>query len=131
MRILVTGGAGFIGRQLLIALAADGHDITLLDRSPGAMSTVDPGLRAEIRHVVAETADARAVSRAMANQQCVIHLAAGSSFLMYEERPVPETASAIVGFHTVLDAAVRHDVGRMVYLSTSAVYEGNAVPYHE
>jgi UDP-glucose 4-epimerase len=50
---------------------------------------------------------------------------------MYERDPVQETTGATVGFHTVIDAAVHADVPRIVYASTSAVYEGNEVPYRE
>jgi len=102
--------------------------VTLLDRASGP--DCGPKLRS-VRRIYGDTRDAVRVASAMAGQDCVAHLAAGSSFLMYELQPVEETAGATVGFHTVLEAAVREEVPRIVYLSTSAVYEGNRVPYRE
>jgi nucleoside-diphosphate-sugar epimerase len=131
MRVLVTGGGGFIGRRVVAMLVAEGHTVTVLDRSVAGLDLLEPAIGAEVRRVIGETPSEAHVSEAIAGQDMVAHLAAGSSFLMYEERPVSETAAAIVGFHTVVDAAVQNDVGRIVYLSTSAVYEGNRVPYRE
>jgi UDP-glucose 4-epimerase len=112
-------------------LVAEGHTVTVLDRSEAGFALLDPSVRAEVRLIVGETTSEAAVAQAVDGQDVVAHLAAGSSFLMYEERPVTETAAAMVGFHAVLDAAVHHGVRRVVYLSTSAVYEGNPVPYRE
>jgi UDP-glucose 4-epimerase len=85
----------------------------------------------DVRLFTGDTQDVDTVAAAMAGQDSVAHLAAGSSFLMYERDPLSETTGAIAGFHTVLDAACRAGVARIVYASTSAVYEGNPVPYHE
>ncbi len=61
----------------------------------------------------------------------MVHLAAGASFLMYEEAPLQQTSGTIDGFHTLLEALRVNDVETLVYASTSAVYEGNDLPYNE
>jgi nucleoside-diphosphate-sugar epimerase len=126
VRVLVTGGSGFIGSVVTAELAKAGHDVTVLDRA-GTRETTD----IDARFVFGDTQDTAAVFSAMESQDCVAHLAAGSSFLMYESNPIEETTGAVSGFHNVLEAAIRVGVQRLVYASTSAVYEGNTLPYHE
>ena len=131
MRVLVTGGCGFIGRAITERLVIDGWDVTLIDRSEDAFARLPALVRNEARLIVGDTTDGRTVEAAVRAQDRIAHLAAGSSFLMYEAHPVEETTGAVMGFHRVVDAAVRTDVPRIVYLSTSAVYEGHSVPYSE
>jgi nucleoside-diphosphate-sugar epimerase len=131
MRVLVTGGGGFIGRRTVAMLVHAGHEVTVLDRSANGIELLEPEVRASVRWHLGETTSVAAVENAMTGQECVAHLAAGSSFLMYEERPIVESTAATAGFHTILDTAITYEVDRVVYLSTSAVYEGNPLPYRE
>jgi nucleoside-diphosphate-sugar epimerase len=131
MRVLVTGGAGFIGRSVAPLLLADGHDVTVLDRAATEQLSGGALAGGDVRVLAGDTQDVDRVTEAVAGQDVVVHLAAGSSFLMYESDPVSETTGAMAGFHTVMDAACRAGVSRIVYTSTSAVYEGNDVPYRE
>jgi UDP-glucose 4-epimerase len=84
-----------------------------------------------VEWIAADSRDWPQVLRAVSGNESIIHLAAGSSFLMYEEEPVARTSDAIIGFQHILEAARRSNVGKVVYASTSAVYEGNNVPYVE
>jgi nucleoside-diphosphate-sugar epimerase len=84
-----------------------------------------------VQWLEADTRDEAALNDALKGADAAIHLAAGASFLMYEEDPIRRTAAAIQGFHTLLELSRNHDVGNIVYASTSAVYEGNSLPYHE
>lgn len=127
MRVLVTGGAGLIGRAAVAELLEAGHEVTVLDR----IGELPQLARGHARVVTGDTRDEEIVRRAVAGQERVAHLAAGASFLMYERDPIQETTGAMAGFHTVIDAAARAHVPRIVYASTSAVYEGNPVPYRE
>jgi nucleoside-diphosphate-sugar epimerase len=131
MRVLVTGGGGFIGRSVTTQLLGAGHQVTVLDRAVSDPIANRDLTNHDVRVVVGDTQNADVVFEAMTRQDCVAHLAAGSSFLMYESDPVQETTGAVAGFHTVLDSACRAGVPRVVYASTSAVYEGNPVPYRE
>lgn len=125
-RVLVTGGSGLIGRRVVSSLAHTGYQVTVFDRAQHSPSLMPAG---EV--VVADTRDWDAVARAVKGKDVIVHLAAGANFLMYEAEPVTQTSAAIVGFHHILEAAKRFDVRKVVYASTSAVYEGNQLPYTE
>jgi nucleoside-diphosphate-sugar epimerase len=125
-KVLVTGGSGFIGRALVLHLMAHGYDVTVLDRRVGTAVSKD-----SVRWIHSDTRDWDTLSQAVNGQDLVIHLAAGSSFLMYEEAPCSQTIGTIAGFQNVLEAARRYSVRKIVYASTSAVYEGNKLPYDE
>jgi nucleoside-diphosphate-sugar epimerase len=130
-RVLLTGGSGFIGRAVADALLRDAWEVTVFDRRPAPGSGKTNGVASDVRLIVGDTTDFAAAQKAIRGQDAIVHLAAGSSFLMYEEHPVPNTSTTIAGFQHVLEAAAQHNVGRVVYASTSAVYEGNSLPYHE
>lgn len=135
-RVLVTGGAGMIGRRLVRHLARGGYEVVVLDLT-GPRSEVarrKPELRSmarDVRWIRGDTRKESDVREAMAGVGTVFHLAAGPSFVHYSRSPVAETSNAITGFLTVLDAARHAGVRRVVHASTSAVYEGNPVPYRE
>lgn len=133
-RVLVTGGSGFIGRTLVQTLLQRGYDVTVLDRArkSDTAPSVDAAPSMEtVRWVRSDTRDWDTLAEAIKDQDVVIHLAAGSSFLMYEEKPCSHTIGTIAGFQNVLEAARRFSVRKIVYASTSAVYEGNTLPYSE
>ncbi len=130
-RVLITGGAGFIGRRSAELLAERGFAVTILDSRIAARESLLEGLRPEVHRIEGDIKDAQLVLDSMTHQDAVVHLAAGSSFLMYEERPVLETVNVFHGFLNVLEAVRRCNVSKLVYASTSAVYEGNPLPYHE
>jgi nucleoside-diphosphate-sugar epimerase len=130
--VLVTGATGLIGRRVVEELANAGRDIVALDRRIDArMSLVPRAIREQVAWHEGDTRDYTRLRSAMEGVDAVIHLAAGASFLMYEELPLAHTAGTIEGFHNVLEAAVDAGVETVVYASTSAVYEGNEVPYRE
>jgi UDP-glucose 4-epimerase len=131
-RVLVTGGRGFIGRAVVRSLLREGLDVTVFDRRPDPEpGSNGNGLRSDARVIAGDTMDFAGLLPAARGQDAIVHLAAGSSFLMYEEDTLPCTSATITGFQHVLEAAARQDVGRVVYASTSAVYEGNPLPYEE
>ncbi|GLF96869.1 NAD-dependent epimerase/dehydratase family protein [Streptomyces yaizuensis] len=130
--ILVTGGAGFIGRNMIRGLLDDGYTITSLDNYKiGGWEHVPASLRDHVEWVEGDTRDLELLTKTVRGKDAVLHLAAPSSFLMYEEDPVDGASVTTHGFLNVLEAMRRGDVGKLVYASTSAVYEGNPVPYTE
>jgi dTDP-glucose 4,6-dehydratase len=131
MRLLVTGGAGFIGshyvRSALTGVhGADGIDsLVVLDKltyagNPRNLDPVadDPRLRL----VEADITDAGAVDALMADADVVVHFAAES----HVDRSIDGAAgfvhTNVVGTQVLLDAAVRHDVDKFVHVSTDEVY---------
>ncbi|BDM70218.1 UDP-glucose 4-epimerase [Streptomyces nigrescens] len=131
-RVLVTGGAGFIGRNMIRAMLGDGYTITSLDNFKiGGWQHVPEDIRDHVEWVQGDTRNFDLLMQVTRHKEAVIHLAAPSSFLMYEEDPVGGASVTTHGFINLLEAMRRQDIGKLVYASTSAVYEGNDVPYRE
>lgn len=132
--VLVTGAAGFIGRSLVRLLAEDGYKVIALDnfRFANQGQIVD---HPNIEWVTGDTRDRELVFPLVARVDKVVHLAAPSSFLMHEEDDIEATMFTVVGFKTVMEAMRKAGVKKIVWASTSAVYEEWAkhprVPFHE
>lgn len=130
--ILVTGGAGFIGRNMIRGMIDDGYVITSLDSYKiGGRRHIPADIREHVEWVEGDTRDLGLLNKLVGGKDAVVHLAAPSSFLMYEEDPVDGASVTTHGFLNVLESMRRNGVGKLVYASTSAVYEGNPVPYDE
>lgn len=119
---LVTGGAGFIGSHLVEALVRRGDRVRVLDNlSTGFRSNLAPfGDAVEL--VEADLVDADAVARAVAGVDCVFHEAALASVPLSVDHPLRTHAACATGTVTLLDAARRAGVRRVVYASSSALY---------
>ncbi len=121
--VLVTGGAGFIGSHLVDALVRRGDRVTVLDDlSTGRLDNVATG----VELVVGDVADGDVVRRAVAGAEVVFHLAAHRAVLRSVEDPLSTDRVNVHGTLTVLDAARRAGVRRVVYASSSSVYGGTA-----
>jgi len=119
---LVTGGAGFIGSHIAEALVRRGDRVRVLDNlSTGFLSNLDP-IRGEIEFIKGDLVDAPLVARAVQGVDCVFHEAALASVPRSMEHPLDTHASCVTGTVTLLDAARRAGVRRVVYASSSSVY---------
>jgi UDP-glucose 4-epimerase len=122
-RVLVTGGAGFIGSHLVDALVADGCEVVVLD-------DLETGFRenvsASARLVIGSVADPDAVRDAMAGCGLVFHQAAHKAVLRSVEHPLPTDTVNTHGTLTVLQTARDLGVRRVVHASSSSVYGGSA-----
>ena len=112
MRVLLTGGAGFIGRHVLAELLAHGHDVRVLDvRATGAADLV-----------VGDVRDGSAVDAALAGVEAVCHLAAKVG-LGVDVQDLPDyAASNDLGTAVLLAAMARAGVARLVLASSMVVY---------
>lgn len=133
-RWLLTGAAGFIGSNLLEALLECGQEVVAIDNfSTGSRKNIDEvrsivGTAAtqRLRFIEGSVADARTVAGAMAGVDVVCHQAALGSVPRSVEDPLASNEANVTGFVTVLDAARRAGVRRIVYASSSSVYGDGA-----
>lgn len=130
MRVLVTGGAGFIGANLCRTLLATGavEVIVLDDLSTGSLDNLD-GCDVEVR--VGSVLDADAVGRACTGVQAIVHLGALGSVPRSVADPTTSFAVNATGTVNVLEAA-RRAGAHVLFASSSSVYGSNpALPKHE
>ena len=124
-RILVTGGAGFIGSHLVDALLARGHAVRVLDNLSsgrrGNLPLGDPRLEL----VVGDVADAGAVRAALAGCTGVAHLAAVASVQASVDDPVSTHQSNFIGTLNLCEAMREQGVKRVLFASSAAVYGQN------
>jgi UDP-glucose 4-epimerase len=132
MRILVTGGAGFIGSNVADRFLALGHEVAVLDNlSTGRRENLD----SRIRLYEADLLDREAVEKVVADfrPEVVDHHAAQIDVRASVEHPVFDASTNILGGLGLLEACVRHGVKKLVYASTGgALYgEGKTLPATE
>ncbi len=121
MRVLVTGGAGFIGSHLVERLLAEGVGVNVLDDlSSGAVDNLPA--TGDVDLVVGDIADGSAVAAALAGVDAVVHLAAIASVTASIADPLATSRTNLTGSLTVFQAAADAAVRRVVYASSAAVY---------
>ena len=118
-RVLVTGGAGFIGSHVCEQLCAEGRSVAVLDNL--VTGTRDNLAGLDVDFFEGSIADADDVARAMAGVNKVVHLAALPSVARSLERPLDTHDACATGTITVLDAA-RKAGARVVYAGSSSAY---------
>ena len=123
MRVLLTGGAGFIGRHVLAELLNRGHEVRVLDslrNDVHADGKTKPLDGAEL--IVADVRDAAAVERTLQGTDAVLHLAAKVG-LGVDVGDLPDYASSNdVGTAELLAAMARANVQRLILASSMVVY---------
>src|SRR5215208_2305288 len=130
MKLLVTGGAGYIGSVVANQLLERGHEVVVLDDlSRGHRAAVPPGAR----FVEVGLLDAAATREALAGGfDGVLHFAALALVAESVEFPERYHRGNFVGTLNLLDAMREHGVKRLVFSSTCATYgEPDEVPIHE
>jgi UDP-glucuronate 4-epimerase len=136
VRVLVTGGAGFIGSHLCSRLLDRGDETSAIDNFdpfyPERLKrrALEPLLARGLRLFVADIRDVEAVDRSFreARPECIVHLAALAGVRPSLERPAEYMDVNVKGTAVLLEAARKKGVRRFVFGSSSSVYGKNAVP---
>ena len=121
MRVVVTGGAGYIGSVCVRRLCRDGHDVTVLDDlSAGHRQAVLPPAKLVVHNLL----DAAGLDRILAEGhfEAAMHFAASTAVGESVQLPLKYWRNNAAGTLNLLEAMKRHDVKRFVFSSTCAVY---------
>jgi UDP-glucose 4-epimerase len=131
MHALVTGGAGFIGSNLVALLRSRGHAVTVLDDlSSGHAVNLAP--HPEVRLVRGDVCDPAAVAEAMAGAEVVFHLAASVGNKRSIDDPIRDAEINVLGTLRVLGEARRRGVRKVVASSSAGIFgELKTLPIRE
>lgn len=133
-RILVTGGAGFIGSHLVDALIAEGYKVTILDNlSTGTLKNIEFHVsNGSARLVRGDVRNALEVKEAFSKVDGVFHLAAITSVPYSIKNPTETAEVNVQGTNNLLEASADSNVKRFVFVSSCAVYgESKYLPIDE
>lgn len=131
MKALVTGGAGFIGSNIVKHLLAEGHEVTVLDNlSSGYRSNLVP--YPEVDFIEGDVRDAATVDRAVHGTAVVFHLAASVGNKRSIDHPLDDAAINVLGTLNVLEAARRAGTRKVVFSSSAGIFgELKTLPIRE
>jgi len=131
MRALVTGGAGFIGSNLVKLLTDSGHEVIVLDNySSGYRENL--AALSGTRVVDGDVRDEGALDQAIAGCEVVFHLAASVGNTRSIEHPIQDSEINVLGTLRVLEAARHHGLRKVVFSSSAGIFgELKTVPIRE
>lgn len=120
-RVLVTGGAGFIGSNLVKLLSSEGYEVVVLDNlSTGYRQNLDSLKQVFLK--VGDVRDADMIAGVMRDVEIVFHLAASVGNVRSIEQPVEDSEVNVIGTIRVLEAARRAGVKKIVCSSSAAIF---------
>lgn len=128
MRVLITGGAGYIGSHTLLEVLEAGHDVHVLDNfvnaSPEALVRVRELAGRDFEVTEADVRDRQALDAVISDfrPEAVIHFAALKAVGESVARPLPYFSANVGGTVTLLEALAQSDCRRFVFSSSATVY---------
>jgi UDP-glucose 4-epimerase len=121
-RILVTGGAGFVGSHVVDQLVRAGARVTVFDDLSSGHEANLEGVRDDVELVRGSILDADALRTAGRGADAICHQAAQLEIIRCIEEPLEDLRSNAEGTLNVLEAARKLEIGRVVYASSACVY---------
>ena len=131
MKGLVTGGAGFIGSNIVKLLLEEGHQVTVLDNLlSGYRENLDPF--PEVEFVEGDVRDGELVARCATGAEAIFHLAASVGNTRSIEHPIDDSEINVIGTLRVLEAARKAGSRKVVFSSSAGIFgELKTIPIRE
>ena len=126
MRILVTGGEGFIGSHVVADLLKAGHEVTVYDNME--YGHLGYNNNRTVRSVVGSLTNQNKLTSAVTDMQCVIHLAAKGNVVESISDPMTNFNINVTGTVNLLEAMRTAKTRHIIFASTGGALMGNAVP---
>jgi UDP-glucose 4-epimerase len=131
-KVLVTGGSGFIGSHTVDLLLAQRTSVRVLDNLTSGHRSNLPAEHPLLEFIEGDITDQNTVDRAMSGVSHCLNLAAQVSVVASLENPEFSAQQNIMGFINVINAAKNHQIERLVYASSAAIYgEPSVIPLPE
>lgn len=121
MRILVTGGAGFIGSNLSKRLVKEGHQVVVLDNLLRG-NKLDKSTFDLIQFINGDVRDFETVNSAAKGCDIIFHFAAVLGVDIVADNPVETMDVEVIGTRNIVNAAMQNNVQQVLYASTSGIY---------
>lgn len=123
MKILVTGGAGFIGTNFVYHMVEKGHEIVVLDKLTyaGGKDNLEP-LGDKVKLIVGDVCDRKAVKDALVDMDWVVHFAAESHNTRSETDPDLFYRVNVEGTRVMIEESIKVKVKKFLHISTDEVY---------
>lgn len=132
MKFLVTGGAGFIGSNVVREILQRGHDVRVLDNFSSGKRENLTEFEKDIELIEGDIRSYHIVQQAVKGVEVVLHQAALPSVPRSIKDPITTNEVNVSGTLNILEASVAANVRRVVYASSSSVYGDNPeLPKHE
>lgn len=126
MKVLITGGAGFIGSHLTAYLAEEGHEVIVLDNLLRG-NKIEDNILSKITFVEGDVRNQDLVMKLSENCDQIYHLAAILGVDIVADNPVETMETEVEGTKNIVYAALKHGVKKVIYASTSGVYGHSAI----
>ena len=137
MKVLVTGGTGFIGSHTCVELLESGHDVVVVDNLSNSKRDVVNRIQEitgkPIEFIEKNVTDREALEEIFSQHkpEGVIHFAAYKAVAESVQYPMKYYRNNIVGTMNIAEKCLEHKTRFLVYSSSATVYEGNEPPFHE
>jgi UDP-glucose 4-epimerase len=131
MKVLVTGGAGFIGSNIVSELHSKGYEIIVIDNLQSGFKTNLASL-SEIIFIEGDVRDLELLLKVSKGVNVIYHLAASVGNSRSIQHPIQDSEINVLGTINVLEAARRNDVNRIIYSSSAGIFgELKTLPIRE
>lgn len=131
MKVLVTGGAGFIGSNIVRAIVSDGHEVVVLDNlQSGYYVNLEPF--PDVQFIEGDIRDNITTATAVTGVDVIFHLAASVGNTRSIEHPIEDSEINVMGTLYLLEAARKAGVRKIVYSSSAGIFgELKTLPIRE